>query len=142
MLIRLAGFVFGMGFLAVGLLGIRHGLRTLSWASTSGTVLVSERVGMGDHQAGKIEVEYRVGEYRYHCGVVTSGRDNTWNDTERYPVGSRVFYDVTAPAKCVLVPGVSVASVVFTLCGLGFLLGWGIVVSGKLGASAQRPASA
>ena len=120
-LARLVGVVFGVCFTAVGLLGVRAGLAASNWPSEPARIIVSERAGLGDHRYGNIVAEFRVGEAVYHCGHVTSGRNNSTWDVSHWPVGKpvRVWHDPVNFSKCVLVPGISGGSLGFLATGLG-----------------------
>jgi len=120
LVLPIAGVIFGLPFLIVGLLGIRAGLATRNWVAAPGTVLTSERIGMGDHKEGRIEVDFAIGSLRYHCTAVHPWQNNTWEDTQAFPPGAStvVYYDPAQPGHCFLKPGVSSGSIVFVAVGL------------------------
>ena len=118
--VRIVGIVFGVCFVAIGLLGLRHGITTLAWPSAPAKVIISEQVGVGDQSAGNIVAEFHLGQGIYHCGTVISGRDNGASDVRAYPVGRQITvrYRRDNIGQCVFIPGVSGGSIVFLLVGI------------------------
>lgn len=110
--VRIAGIIFGVCFVAIGLMGLRYGITTLAWPSAPAKVIISERVGVGDHSAGNIVAEFHLGQGIYHCGTVISGRDNSASDIRAYPVGRqiKVRYRPDNLGQCVFIPNVSGAA--------------------------------
>ncbi|HEX4181057.1 MAG TPA: DUF3592 domain-containing protein [Caulobacteraceae bacterium] len=119
-LVRAVGLIFGACFAAAGLMGMRYGMTTLAWPSAPARIIISERVGMGDHAAGNIVAEFRLGEAIHHCGTVISGRDNSASDVRTYPVGRwiQVRYRPGDVGRCVFIPGISGGGVAFLLVGI------------------------
>ena len=58
--------MIGVCFTLIGILGIWSGGENIGWPSVPGTILQSERIGMGDHQSSTIVAEFKVGPYWYH----------------------------------------------------------------------------
>jgi hypothetical protein len=122
-LLRIVGVLFGVAFASVGGFGMRAGLDSRGWPAAPATVLSSEVIGMGDHTSSRIVAEFKVGADFYHCGQVRLGRENLPQEARAFPVGARVsvHYDPKHMARCVLIPGVSGASLLFAASGVVFL---------------------
>jgi|SRR5271166_4878909 len=86
-------------------------------------IFFPHRIGMGDHMSSAILAEFKVGPNFYHCGRVRMGQDNVPGHAKDFPVGSTAAdsYDPTRMDRRVLVPGVSVGSLVFLATGISFL---------------------
>jgi hypothetical protein len=120
-LVRIFGVVFGVCFLTAGIAGARFGLQALKWPTASGEIVISERVGLGDHKSGHIVAEFPYGRGVVRCGHVVAGRDNMASEVRDYPLGKAVSvsYNPENLSQRVFHPGISAGSIAFTLVGLG-----------------------
>ncbi|HEX7242873.1 MAG TPA: DUF3592 domain-containing protein [Longimicrobiaceae bacterium] len=134
-------------FLAAGVMGLRRGLRTYSWARAEGRVVRSlvgretESTGEGTLDSYRAEVRYRyeaAGAPRTGSAVHADDRGSpsrtgAERKAARYPEGARVavFYDPADPDRAVLERGVGPGHVGLLAGGGLFLLG-GLYVLGVL----------
>jgi len=120
-LLRLAGLFFGLGFILVGIYGVRRNVDRLKWSSAPATVITSQRGG--DHRPAYVIAQYRLGKAIYHCGKVFRRGDDDEGDPADYPVGMKtdIYYDPAQPARCALTRGISRMSLVFIALGVVLL---------------------
>lgn len=121
--LRLIGILLGLCLAVAGLMGVKTGLQSASWATAPARIVVSEATGKGEHRASLVMAEYRVGADVYQCGHVRLGRDNLASDARRYPVGTSasVAYDPDQVTHCALEAGVSALSIALLVAGVACL---------------------